>query len=55
MKTPRKLLTSAFLAVAFLSAGAFAQTADTGFSQSTGNSASNVTVIAKTPDTSFAL
>ena len=47
MKTPRKMLISAILAVAFLSAGAFA---DTPASQKP----SNVTVIAKTVDTSFA-
>jgi hypothetical protein len=44
MKSPRKIITSAVLAVAFLSAGAFAQTADTASSQA----GANVTVISKT-------
>jgi hypothetical protein len=48
MKTPRKMITSAILAVAFLSAGAFAQSADTMPSQK------NITVIAKIADESFA-
>jgi predicted outer membrane protein len=51
MKTPRKMLTSAILAVAFLSAGAFAQGTDT----TPTHTNANVTVIAKTAETSFAL
>ena len=54
MKRPRHMIMSAALAVAFLSAGAFAQShdlaSDTGLSQK----AANVTVIAKTADTGFA-
>jgi len=50
MKHSRHLIMSAALAVAFLSAGAFAQISDTAPSQSP----ANVTVIAKTADQSFA-
>ena len=50
MKRSRHLIMSAALAVAFLSAGAFAQSNDTAPSQSP----ANVTVIAKTADQSFA-
>ena len=50
MKRSRHLIMSAALAVAFLSAGAFAQSSDTAPSQSP----ANVTVIAKTADQSFA-
>lgn len=50
MKSARHLIMSAALAVAFLSAGAFAQTSDTGLS----HKPANVTVIAKTAETGFA-
>lgn len=44
MKSPRKIITSAILAVAFLSAGAFAQSPD----MVPSHADANVTVISKT-------
>ncbi|MFO1033428.1 MAG: hypothetical protein U1E15_04865 [Hyphomicrobiales bacterium] len=49
MKTTRHMMMTAALAVAFLSAGAFAQTPDPASS-----TVRHMTVIAKTSDTSFA-
>ena len=54
MKRSRHLIMSAALAVAFLSAGAFAQDRETAFDMAMSSSAANVTVITKSQDTGFA-
>ncbi len=55
MKRPRHLIMSAALAVAFLSAGAFAQGDDMQASQNPNNQAtSHITVIGKSATTGFA-